>query len=214
MSNAQDLHLPLSDSELDELDNLLEKYAVPHNGMSLEMLDGFLTAIISGPENVPPAEWINYIWQLDGEGATPAWETAEQLTHFMTLVSRHSNGIIGTLTNDLDNFSPLMFDFEGEDGKNEIHAQEWCLGYARGIDLRADDWAALLDDPDFSDDYAAVEILAFGPGDEKLAHLLENQEQRDELIESATDFAMDAHEWWQKQRASHQPKHSDHPRLN
>ncbi len=214
MSNTQDLHLPLSDSELDELDNLLEKYAVPHNGMSLEMLDGFLTAVVSGPQDVTSSEWLNFIWQLDGEGAEPKWESPQQLERFMALVTRHSNGIVHAFAAGDEGFSPLMFDFEGEDGSNEIHAQEWCLGYARGIDLRADDWAPLLDDVDFSDDYAAVEILAFGPGDEKLAHLLENQEQRDELIESATDFALDAHGWWQDQRAAETAPRSDSPRLN
>src|SRR5690606_37050322 len=57
---------PLSDAELDRLSELLERYAVPHGGMSLEMLDGFLSALVVGPEPVPPGEYEPEVW---GHGA-------------------------------------------------------------------------------------------------------------------------------------------------
>jgi len=48
---------PLSDAELDELEGFLASDLVPPDCMDLEMLDGFLTAIVSGPESVQPSEW-------------------------------------------------------------------------------------------------------------------------------------------------------------
>ena len=53
---------PLSDTELDALHGLLEMRAVPFKGMSLEMLDGFLSALAVGPESVPDEEWMPQVW--------------------------------------------------------------------------------------------------------------------------------------------------------
>jgi len=49
MTETNKLDEPLSDSDYDELEAFLGSNVVPQDCMDLEMLDGFLTAIVSGP---------------------------------------------------------------------------------------------------------------------------------------------------------------------
>ena len=60
---------PLSDAELDELEGFLASDAVPEDCMDLEMLDGFLAAIVSGPESIQPSEWLPQVWSDGGRSA-------------------------------------------------------------------------------------------------------------------------------------------------
>jgi len=49
MTDSRALDEPLTETELDELESFLASDAVPHDCMDLEMLDGYLAAIVSGP---------------------------------------------------------------------------------------------------------------------------------------------------------------------
>ena len=73
MTDTRALDEPLSDAELDELEGFLASDAVPEDCMDLEMLDGFLAAIVSGPESIQPSEWLPQVWSDGGRSATPAY---------------------------------------------------------------------------------------------------------------------------------------------
>ena len=73
MTETRALDEPLSDAELDELEGFLASDAVPEDCMDLEMLDGFLAAIVSGPESIQPSEWLPQVWSDGGRTATPAY---------------------------------------------------------------------------------------------------------------------------------------------
>ena len=62
MTEPRLLDEPLSDAELDELEAFLASDAVPQDCMDLEMLDGYLTAVVSGPEVIQPSEWLPQVW--------------------------------------------------------------------------------------------------------------------------------------------------------
>jgi uncharacterized protein len=57
MAELRALDELLSDAELDLLEGFASD-AVPQDCMDLEMLDGFPTAIVSGPEAIQPSEWL------------------------------------------------------------------------------------------------------------------------------------------------------------
>src|SRR5947207_9214751 len=65
MAEMRALDEPLSDTELDSLEGFLASDSVPQDCMDLEMLDGFLTAIVSGPESIQPSEWLPQVWSED-----------------------------------------------------------------------------------------------------------------------------------------------------
>ena len=48
--------------DLDALDAFLLSDRTPENCMGLSDLDGFLTAIVIGPELIAPSEWLPIIW--------------------------------------------------------------------------------------------------------------------------------------------------------
>ena len=88
MTESTKLDEPLSRHRLDELEAFLASNAVPQDCMDLEMLDGFLSAVVSGPELIQPSEW------LPGCGAkpasvTPVFQDNEQAERIMALVLRH-----------------------------------------------------------------------------------------------------------------------------
>jgi uncharacterized protein len=49
---------PLTDEEIEELDQFLLDAEGIEESMNISMLDGFLTAIVSGPKTIMPSEWI------------------------------------------------------------------------------------------------------------------------------------------------------------
>jgi uncharacterized protein len=61
---------PLTQYELEELDQFLLNAEGIDDAMDVAMLDGFLTAIVCGPNMVTPSEWI--CWVCDsGSGEEP-----------------------------------------------------------------------------------------------------------------------------------------------
>ena len=52
---------PLSDTELDRLGELLGRFSA-RGAMNLETFDGFFSALIAGPDDVLPSEYLPEIW--------------------------------------------------------------------------------------------------------------------------------------------------------
>ena len=58
--------------------------------MQLSDLDGFLTAIVIGPEPILPSEWLPVVWGSD----EPDFENAEQAERVLGLILGRDNEII------------------------------------------------------------------------------------------------------------------------
>jgi uncharacterized protein len=137
------LNTPLSDQEIDELNRFLlaripdeeESDAVDEGVLDISELDGFLTAIVSGPRPIQPSEWLPVLWgQFE-----PVWRSDEEAEAIVSLVLRHMNGIVSILTESPDEFEPIVLEVE-EDDATVTSVEEWCLGYMKGVGLAADDW--------------------------------------------------------------------------
>ena len=127
---------PLTDAELERLSGVLGRFKRP---MNLKQLDGFLAALICGPEIVRPSEYLPVIlgndMVFDDFGGQPA------LQDFLSLVMRHWNVIADTLHSG-DVFLPLLL----EDENGISRANDWAKGFLRGMEFHKEQWAALLDD--------------------------------------------------------------------
>ncbi len=53
---------PLTESELEWLDETIAKYASDASIIDVSELDGMLTAILSSPLEIEPAEWMFAVW--------------------------------------------------------------------------------------------------------------------------------------------------------
>ena len=125
---------PLTDAEFERLSGILGRFDNKHP-MNLEQLDGFLAALICGPEIVRPSEYLPVICGSD------IVSTQSVLQDFLSLIMRHWNVIADTLHSG-EVFLPLLL----EDENGISHANDWAKGFLRGMELRRTDWAVLLDD--------------------------------------------------------------------
>lgn len=99
-----DVSTPLNDEELDWLDAFLldriDEDAVYEDDLEkdegvldISELDGFFTALVSGPEVILPSRWLPAVWG-DYE---PEWENQKDFETVFSLLIRHMNGIAATL---------------------------------------------------------------------------------------------------------------------
>ena len=54
---------PLIDQEIEELDAFLLSDDGLEKTMDVSGLDGFLCAVLSGPNVIMPSEWMRWVWQ-------------------------------------------------------------------------------------------------------------------------------------------------------
>lgn len=202
MTQRDDLLQPLSDQEIETLSRFLDERAVDRDGMSFEMLDGYLTAVLSGPDMIMPSEWLPQIWTGGDVETDEPWvfEDEEEANRILGLVMRHYNRIAGVLSQGGAEFEPWIGEVELEGGEFAAYGQEWALGYLRGVGLREAAWSVLLDDPDWQEELEAVDLLARGPDDDETGTEVATQEQRDALIDDMVGFALDAHDFWLERR--------------
>jgi uncharacterized protein len=207
-STDRALDEPLTDSELDELEAFLASDAVPQDCMDLEMLDGYLCAIVSGPAVIQPSEWIPGVWSEGGRAATPAYGSSEQAQRVMGLMLRHLVGLQRTLEESPTRFKPLLYLADertkperaekAEKGPGEATA--WCEGYMSGVKLRDDDWQPLYDSREARDWIFPVEALAFGDQDPEFAEWIDDKEKRASLVEELPLAAVLIYRYWHDRR--------------
>ena len=142
---------PLTEKELERLSTVLKGFG-DKRAMNLEQLDGFLSALICCPDLVPPSEYLPEIWGGnivlgDQFSAQPIFED------FLSLIMRHWNAIVDTLQSG-EVYLPLLL----EDVNGVTHANDWANGFLRGMELRKEHWALLMDDEEQGG--ALVPILA------------------------------------------------------
>lgn len=118
------------DDYLDELDGLLLHQF--DDGMLLSELDGYLTGLIVSPDLVPQSQWLKPIW---GD-APPEFADAGELQHFLDLLMRHYNGILGDLDHPAD-YEPI-FDLDTRTG--ETLWELWIEGFSKAMKLAPRGW--------------------------------------------------------------------------
>jgi uncharacterized protein len=160
----------LDDAQINRLSDLLEQRAVPHRGFNLEALDGFLSALVVSPAQVPVEEWAPVVWG----GKPPRWSSPAEAEEVHNLLLGHWNMATARARqggDDLpDHLMPLMWlpedPQQGEQALDEDEldvGREWALGFFEGVALREDAWNAWLDAHDWIDEiFAMLEQLATG----------------------------------------------------
>ena len=130
---------PLTEAELDRLSELLERFGNKRS-MNVEQLDGFLAALICGPQIVSPSEYLPKIWG-DDMVLEDTLNPQPILQDFLSLIMRHWNVVAETLHSG-EVFLPLLL----EDENGITRANDWATGFLRGMEFHKEQWAALLAD--------------------------------------------------------------------
>ena len=137
----------ISDKDIEIIDNFLSR-AIDGEIQNLETLDGFLTALIIGPEFVPPSEFIPIITRSASENNL-ILQNQKELETFFDILMRHYNHVNETF-NKGDIYMPFLL----EDDTGVAKGNYWALGFMKGTELNQALWADLL-----SDDVVASKMI-------------------------------------------------------
>ena len=133
----------LSERELDFLDNFLldrlqNKEVEPETDegiLGVSELDGFLTAVASSPNLIPPSVWIESIWGDYDQ----IWDSPEDFKIVFDTLTRLSHEIICRIMEYPEDYEPLFLENRVEN-KIYLIADDWCEGYMRGVNLWEQGW--------------------------------------------------------------------------
>ncbi len=127
----------LTDDERQWLAGFLSCSQVPDGTMSLEMLDGFFTALVIGPDLVMPSDYLSWIWGDDDE--EPNWDSPEQAEHVFGLLAKHWNAIAERRLADGEH-RPIIDTFG-----IAMPGEEWADGFVAGMGMAEDAWDQMID---------------------------------------------------------------------
>ncbi|WDS35824.1 UPF0149 family protein [Pseudoxanthomonas sp.] len=167
---------PMTEAELERLDGLLSGPECGERVMTLEMLDGFLSALVVGPELVMPSEYLPYIWGEASEGPGLG-EAADAIPVIMQLWNHIAWRVQQPIDDEADLdaqaflMPPLVLpDTEDEDTSEDPlagvpddfpFAAAWANGFLLGVSLRAEAWEAMVaGDEDLQDDMGMLVSLS------------------------------------------------------
>ncbi len=125
---------PLSDSDLDRLEQLLEADVFQGDAMRLDEIQAMLCAIVSGPVPVTPVVWLP---EALGKGLENASDP--QVAEAIALLMRLNNELAGALLDD-ETIAPILYPLD-ETGE-EYDYLAWADTYIFGAGL-AGDWFEL-----------------------------------------------------------------------
>ena len=186
---------PLLDEEIEELEEFLLSEAVSDEAMSLDMLDGFLTALAVGPVNMRMDDWLHHVW--GGRENPPHFETMDQAQRIIGFIMRHMNGIIWSLQHDPDTFDPMLDTRTVmDDPKEYLDGESWAYGFMEGLELCRKDWQPLFEDPAAGDALRPIYLLGAGKVTPEEETLTETPAQREELSLQITASVAMIYRYW------------------
>ena len=190
---------PLTDAELDRLEDFLDR-CKSDKAMNVEELDGFFAALIAGPELVMPSE---YYPEIFGGNLADArnFSTLEEARDVLGLMMRHWNTIAGTLNRN-DVYVPILI----QDEHGVARGNDWARGFMRGMEMRHDAWADLVNDDAHGGCLIPVFMLYHEHDDDPLMRTNTiGNEQREKIIMHMTAGITQAYRYF-KERSPMNPE--------
>lgn len=200
MTSPEPVMYGLSDQEIDELGGFLMSDATSDETMMMDCLDGFLTALVSGPVMLSPSVWLPKIWGPSANDE-PIFETYAQAERITGLIMRHFNGIADTLENAPDAFEPVFDITVYPDGPREYEDGEmWAYGYMMGIELQGKDWERFFEEPESEGVLRPIYLLGAEEVTPEEEALTDTPVQREELSKQIPASVAWIYQFWQPYR--------------
>ncbi|KQV86924.1 UPF0149 family protein [Pelomonas sp. Root1237] len=143
---------PLSDEELDDLDELLSVLPTD-SAMNIEALDGYLTGLLLSPQklaDLPGDAWLPVVWGGDQEPDPKPFASGKQRKKVVMAMLRHVQSIAMAWTHAPKAWEPI-FSFASLEGDSEdedteyADAEDWAAGFLMAVDLAPEAWGPLFD---------------------------------------------------------------------
>jgi len=198
METRIDLSIPLDDFEFDELETFLASLESDASIMNISEFDGFITAVVSGPESIPPDEWLPVVW--GGREQPSALENLDDFERISGLMMRHMNTTAVTLMDDPEAYDPWFMENEVK-GKVYLVVDDWCIGYMKAVMLRPAAWR--LEDPEILDLLSPIPLFTTSEGWDLLEQLADRHIEY--LQKQVAPAARLVHERWLGRRDTFSP---------
>lgn len=182
-SSAAEAAPPLSDDDLQELQQRLDAVPAPLEPLDIMALDGFLCGVLLQPVRVPPVDWLRWVTDLEGR-PLPAGYDAGPLHR---LVQRRHAEIDAAIARR-DWFDPWVYQLD-EDASPADSVLPWVAGFAAAMEA----FPALmnLDHPELVEPLALL-YMHFDPDDledaDALKAVIETLEPPEDLAEAVQDL--------------------------
>ncbi|MBL8522446.1 MAG: YecA family protein [Betaproteobacteria bacterium] len=150
--NPADSVVPLTDAEITALETLLATPAFAKQAMGLDEMQGFLCAVISGPEQVPSSRWLPAVL------GDPVYESAAQAEEVMSLLMRFYGEIATGL--GAGEAPALVLNYDGDGKSDEYDYATWCLAYLDGVDFATTPWDEVGDADEVNELLFPLSLLA------------------------------------------------------
>ncbi|MCX2863618.1 UPF0149 family protein [Paucibacter sp. PLA-PC-4] len=194
-ASLHDMLRPLSDSELDELERSLLNLDAQES-MTLDRLDGFLHALVIGPQTVMPDQWLPKVWAQEDGAVLPPVDSIDQANQLLGLVMRHFNSIVSGFEHSPPVLAPLWPTVDyGDTGEFE-DAEMWAYGFTEGVSLCQAAWQALFEHPDGSRWYRPIGLLGADDFSADQDELTRTPEQRVALAAQIEESLTHIHAFW------------------
>lgn len=184
----------LTDAELDRLGDFLTS-CKGGKAMNLEELDGFFSALIAGPEPVMPREYNREVFGGDLSEAVE-FASLDQAREILNLMMRHWNTIASTLYKG-EIHVPLIC----EDENGDLHGNDWARGFMRGMHMRHEGWAELVNDEKYGGSLIPMMMLCHEQDeDPEMRPKPITPEKREHVIALMAAGLMNAYEYFRQER--------------
>jgi len=174
---------PLTDADIEALQDLLDRVPAPLEPLDVMALDGFLCGVILQPRPVPAARWQAHVLDVDGRPPPAGYDAAPLLALAQRRFAELQQAI-----DRRDWFDPWIYPAE-EEAPVAQAVLPWLAGFATALELFPDLMAT--DDPALIEPLALL-YLHFDPADledaDALLAVIETLEPPADLAEAVQDI--------------------------
>ena len=139
------------DTDLSRLEHLLNPLSAAGSTMRPDEVQGFFTALISGPDSLERAFWWNEVL-----GDAPEFERPEDEAELQALLEKLYRATADALASD----EPLDLILYSEDDSDAADYWPWCNAYLFALDTVPTDWFDKADDEGFEE--LLLPVMALG----------------------------------------------------
>lgn len=203
----------MTELELEQLEDLLASEIFKGEAMPLDTLQGFLCALVSGPDLIPPS-----VWLPQALGESPEYPSPALAEEAMGLMMKFHNSVAATLANQED-LNLILYNLE--ENPDQLDYAPWCDGYVFGSQIGESNWfdAAGEYGEDLGDKMEVFFLLSGLLKEDALEHkepwLSEKEEKRRMALaqEAFPATIVAIHQFWLAQRATPSPMRRESPKV-
>ena len=180
--------LTFDEAARSRLMELLDAKSEAHNTMRCDEVQGFMMALLSGPDALNPTNWLPEI--LGEESLFDAKERTE--------IERLVMAMAADMRMKLnEKILPDLWFYEDEAGNPDFYT--WCNAYLYALDIVPTDWFAAVDQEEFEDLFYPIMALGGIYDDEEngevILHL--NEKELTQLESDLPHVLLDIYWYWQ-----------------